>query len=49
MHNERINSKMKHCTISRLQKHLPLVNGWNSTRPQFTRSAIEYDTGGFGK
>ena len=39
--------------ISRqMQKHLPLNNGWTSTRTSFVEGsgyAIESDSGGFGK
>lgn len=32
-----------------MQRHLPLVNGWTSSRTSFGYNAIESDSGGFGK
>lgn len=44
---------MKTLNISRsLNKHLPLLSGWVGSRSQFNATpvtAIEYDSGGFGK
>jgi len=36
------------CLQSRMHKQLPLVAGWNSTRPSFALS-YEIDAEGFGK
>lgn len=45
---------MKSLNISRqLNKHIPLLSGWVCSRGQFNatpvKTAIEYDSGGFGK
>ena len=36
------------CLVSRMHKQLPLVTGWNSTRPSFAY-ANEIDAEGLGK
>ena len=38
------------CLVSRMHKQLPLVAGWNNTRPSFAQAyASEIDAEGFGK